>query len=42
MAEQGFQGKHSDLTDKTLAAFFKVHRTLGCGPAARLSNTPAR
>lgn len=31
MAQANFQGKHSDLTDKILAAFFRVHRTLGYG-----------
>ena len=31
MSENKFQGKHSDLTEEILAAFFKVHRTLGYG-----------
>lgn len=26
-----FQGKHSDVTDQVLNAFYKVHRTLGYG-----------
>jgi hypothetical protein len=26
--KQAFHGKHSDVTDKVLKAFFKVHNTL--------------
>lgn len=26
-----FQGKHSDVTDQVLNAFYKFHRTLGYG-----------
>ncbi len=28
--KQTFSGKHADITDKVLKAFFKVHSTLTC------------
>ena len=31
MSAKKFEGKHSDLTDLILNAFYKVHRTLGYG-----------
>lgn len=31
MSSKKFEGKHPDLTDKILSAFYKVHRTLGYG-----------
>ena len=31
MSAKKFEGKHSDLTDMILNAFYKVHRTLGYG-----------
>ncbi len=34
--KQAFHGKHSDLTDKVLKAFFKVYNTLGYGFAERV------
>lgn len=34
--KQTFHGKHSDLTDKVLKAFFKVYNTLGYGCAERV------
>ncbi len=34
--KQAFKGKHADLTDKVLKAFFKVYNTLGYGFAERV------
>ena len=34
--KQAFSGKHADLTDKVLKAFFKVYNTLGYGFAERV------
>lgn len=34
--KQAFGGKHADLTDKVLKAFFKVYNMLGCGFAERV------
>ncbi len=34
--KQAFSGKHADVTDKVLKAFFKVYNTLGYGFAARV------
>ncbi len=31
MSDSKFQGKHSDITDLILNAFYKVHRRLGYG-----------
>ena len=31
MSDSKFQGKHSDITDLILNAFYKVHRKLGYG-----------
>ena len=31
MSDSKFQGKHSDLTELVIHAFYKVHRTLGYG-----------
>lgn len=33
---QAFSGKHADVTDKVLKAFFKVYNTLGYGFAERV------
>lgn len=30
-SEMSFSGKHGELTDRILSAFYKVHRTLGFG-----------
>jgi len=34
--KQAFTGKHADVTDKVLKAFFKVYNTLGYGFAERV------
>ena len=34
--KQTFTGKHADVTDKVLKAFFKVYNTLGYGFAERV------
>ena len=34
--KQAFAGKHADITDKVLKAFFKVYNTLGYGFAERV------
>jgi GxxExxY protein len=34
--KQAFSGKHADVTDKVLKAFFKVYNTLGYGFAERV------
>jgi GxxExxY protein len=34
--KQTFSGKHADITDKVLKAFFKVYNTLGYGFAERV------
>ncbi len=34
--KQAFIGKHADLTNKVLKAFFKVYNTLGSGLAERV------
>ncbi|MFO0886076.1 MAG: GxxExxY protein [Pirellulales bacterium] len=31
MADKPFSGKHAELTDRILAAFYKVHRVMGFG-----------
>jgi hypothetical protein len=34
--KQAFTGKHADVTDKVLKAFFMVYNTLGYGFAERV------